>query len=398
MCITYPESIIRWCYRRGVMRGAVINPARKVGIWWMLMAIPVPACALQCGDNSSAQRDGGPTDGALITIDGSAVDAAPPLTFVDFAIGGCESRSEAGHCIARSPATLRFAPITSSPVSVYLWNFGDGENSSEPSVRHTFNQPGIYGISLDVEGPGGGFGVTKPGFVEIEVAVLGSPCRADSDCLSSRCICDPSDGPCPPVLTGRGICSAECDSLSPCEQGVCVNLNSGMSPTGQDWQRSLCLPSCTDGCPETLVCASVLSISGEWTQACMVPGLVAPIGASCVLADGSLGNSRCASGRCLDLGVRGLCGFDCSTIPCPPGTTCANFNGSLGSQCLADCDTTSCEGDPWLACTEAGHLGANGFVIAGQPPVTQWCSVKFCADDPSVCGSFGQCSDGHCGP
>ena len=38
----------------------------------------------------------------------------------------------------------------------FLWNFGDGNFSSDPAPRHVFNRPGTYDITLSVSPPGDG--------------------------------------------------------------------------------------------------------------------------------------------------------------------------------------------------------------------------------------------------
>jgi len=37
----------------------------------------------------------------------------------------------------------------------YVWDFDDGETSTEPNPRHTFTEPGFYEVSLTVKGPSG---------------------------------------------------------------------------------------------------------------------------------------------------------------------------------------------------------------------------------------------------
>ena len=44
---------------------------------------------------------------------------------------------------------LRVAFINTSTVSdEYLWNFGDGETSTQANPTHTYNQPGTYTVTL----------------------------------------------------------------------------------------------------------------------------------------------------------------------------------------------------------------------------------------------------------
>ncbi|MGE0869552.1 MAG: M43 family zinc metalloprotease [Kofleriaceae bacterium] len=42
----------------------------------------------------------------------------------------------------------------------YLWTFGDGTTSSEPSPAHTFSAPGMYEVTLEVTDPGSGNATT----------------------------------------------------------------------------------------------------------------------------------------------------------------------------------------------------------------------------------------------
>ncbi len=54
-----------------------------------------------------------------------------------------------------APLTVRFINQSSGNIAQIQWNFGDGTTSTETSPTHTFANPGIYTVTLQVSGPGG---------------------------------------------------------------------------------------------------------------------------------------------------------------------------------------------------------------------------------------------------
>ncbi|MCS6834953.1 MAG: PKD domain-containing protein [Anaerolineae bacterium] len=54
-----------------------------------------------------------------------------------------------------APLTVRFTNVTSGIFSSSLWNFGDGSTRSDLNPVHTFNNPGLYVVTLTVGGPSG---------------------------------------------------------------------------------------------------------------------------------------------------------------------------------------------------------------------------------------------------
>ena len=59
------------------------------------------------------------------------------------------------------PLTVRFTNQSNGTFTSAAWNFGDGQSSSEISPIHTFNNPGLYNVTLTVTGPGGSSNVTR---------------------------------------------------------------------------------------------------------------------------------------------------------------------------------------------------------------------------------------------
>jgi PKD repeat protein len=60
------------------------------------------------------------------------------------------------------------AIVSASSATAYLWDFGDGEYSESPSPVHTYNEPGIYDVSLTVENELGSFTAHKKNIISVE--------------------------------------------------------------------------------------------------------------------------------------------------------------------------------------------------------------------------------------
>jgi PKD repeat protein len=381
-------------------------------------AAALPACSCDGGAGTSDAGMAG--DGGAVGDAAPRSDAAAPLIWIDFAITGCaasggDDRPDAGPggdagagdeadggagaaqpCTGPAPLSLAFVPVAPAPVEVYEWSFGDG---SEPDRRaapeHVYTEPGVYDVSLFGEGPGGTASVMKTGLVVVGPAGLGNACSADEQCASGRCVCgaEPCDG------VAAGFCSADC-SAAECDQGVCADLAAGAPPDPAAWQARLCLPGCGGeaACPTGLVCRELLRADGQgWTEACFAPGLLADIGDSCTGAGGEREDWRCASGLCMAEGLRGVCSALCADEPCPASAACATFTGGEPApSCVARCEQTACDGDPWLACEAPGGAGPKGFSVDEEPSESGYCAPRSC-DEPEDC-PLGQCLDGSCGP
>jgi PKD repeat protein len=373
----------------------------------------VPAllvAAIGCGDDDTTMavdaataNDAGPVSDASFNS-----DAGPSLTFVDFSITGCEDIAldagvaDAGPtapCPGAAPLTLRFTALAPAPVTVHAWSFGDGTGSdSRPSPDHMFELPGSYTVTLDVEGPSGTANIIKNNIVVAVTAPNGHICTLSSQCTSADCLC--GDGAtCPAGLT-TGICTTDCSGASPCDTGeVCSDLAPTTPAMPAAWQRQVCLQSCAGGatCSDGLVCRSLRNGAGSgFVEGCFPADLLGDIGDSCVDEDGNIDDALCASGTCLDEGARGLCSADCSTDSCPTGSACATFVGGTPTpSCMANCDTTACDTDPWLACEQPGGAASKSFTVDETPVASGYCAPKSCSGAPD-CGVDGMCSSGFC--
>ncbi len=386
------------------------------------LAVAAPALAGVCALLGAC----GPDDSGLAAPDASApvIDAAAPapdappggddvpLSWVDFAIAGCEERGprdgEEPWCRGTAPLSLHFVALTPASIDVYRWSFGDGEESQAAGPKHTFAHPGRYDISLTVAGPGGTAQAEIQDAVGVTPAPLGAACEMAAQCGAELCLC--SDDGCAPPLD-RGLCTEPCGDGDGCDEGVCADLAAGQPDDPEPWQATLCLPECEGpgDCSAGEACLAFpagdgADVSGTeadgWIRGCFAKGPLAPIGGSCRDGGGAADDGACASGTCLDEGARGMCSASCEDIECPAGAACATFQDSdLGARCVHRCDgdAAPCDDDPWLACEDPDQDGDPSFSVNEEPAPGGYCAPKRC-EDAADCGTAGACDGGYCGP
>ncbi len=66
-----------------------------------------------------------------------------------------------------APLEVQFTDVSSGTVEGWEWSFGDGVTSTLQHPVHTFSS-GIYTVSLQVSGPGGGDLLSEPGYITVE--------------------------------------------------------------------------------------------------------------------------------------------------------------------------------------------------------------------------------------
>jgi PKD repeat protein len=66
-----------------------------------------------------------------------------------------------------APLTVDFTGNSTLPVNEWLWDFGDGEGSSEMNPSHTYNTPGYHTVGLTIQTPDGPYSNYKPGFISV---------------------------------------------------------------------------------------------------------------------------------------------------------------------------------------------------------------------------------------
>ncbi len=65
----------------------------------------------------------------------------------------------------RAPLTVRFTDSSSGDITSRQWDFGDNQTSSKRNPTHTYLNPGIYTVSLNVSGPGGSSAKIRPAYI-----------------------------------------------------------------------------------------------------------------------------------------------------------------------------------------------------------------------------------------
>jgi len=69
------------------------------------------------------------------------------------------------------PLAVQFSDASTGSISSWLWNFGDGQTSTEQNPQHTYIAAGSYTVSLTVNGPSGSDTETKTAFVNVYTPV-----------------------------------------------------------------------------------------------------------------------------------------------------------------------------------------------------------------------------------
>ncbi len=63
--------------------------------------------------------------------------------------------------VGQAPLVVRFTNQSSGPITSYSWSFGDGGSSPDANPVYTFRNPGVYNVTLVVNGPGGSSNVSR---------------------------------------------------------------------------------------------------------------------------------------------------------------------------------------------------------------------------------------------
>jgi len=134
-------------------------------------ALAIPVLAVAFGACSKKQLPGKAATPTLMGAAGTATPGGTPqagaaATQEKYLIVIVEAEPEEG----KAPLTVHFKsgrePGSGKPPLQFLWNFGDGTESTEENPVHTFTQPGSYEVTLKASDATGD---TDEDFVRIEV-------------------------------------------------------------------------------------------------------------------------------------------------------------------------------------------------------------------------------------
>jgi len=64
-----------------------------------------------------------------------------------------------------APLTVQFTDLSTGMITDWSWDFGDGGSSTEQNPSNTYQDPGVYTVSLTVTGPGGSDTKNQPDYI-----------------------------------------------------------------------------------------------------------------------------------------------------------------------------------------------------------------------------------------
>lgn len=135
-----------------------------------------------------------------------------------------------------TPLSVSFTQLSTGPVETYLWDFGDGETSTEEHPVHTFINPGSYTVSLTVHGMDMEDTKTRENYITVNDPPLGYvDIQADILALhagSTRWGDYDNDGDLDLLITGSDQNSEFQTELYENQTGNFVNVDAGLPPVG----------------------------------------------------------------------------------------------------------------------------------------------------------------------
>ncbi len=105
------------------------------------------------------------------------------VTLTATGMGGTDTETKVGYVTVYNPVVAGFeatptngtAPLSveltsnsTGDITIYAWDFGDGETSSLPNPIHVYESAGVYSVSLTVSGPGGVDSETKEDYIVVQ--------------------------------------------------------------------------------------------------------------------------------------------------------------------------------------------------------------------------------------
>jgi YVTN family beta-propeller protein len=85
------------------------------------------------------------------------------------------SRFSASPVSGKAPLTVSFTDRSTGAPTSWKWYFGDETNSTEKNPVHTYNEPGLYSVTLTAGGASGSNALTKTGFIAVSGVSLNTP-------------------------------------------------------------------------------------------------------------------------------------------------------------------------------------------------------------------------------
>ncbi len=80
-----------------------------------------------------------------------------------------------------APLKVNFTDQSRGIIDSWAWDFGDGQTDSQQHPSHTYNNAGVFGVSLTVTGSGGSTTETKSGFITVTEQTVKPVARFTAD-------------------------------------------------------------------------------------------------------------------------------------------------------------------------------------------------------------------------
>ena len=118
-----------------------------------------------------------------------------------------------------SPLTVNFSDQSIGQISSWLWDFGDGETSTEQNPSHTYEAEGKYTVTLTINGPSGESTKRKSNYIVVGKYLTKLDLVIDTeasvgDQINYELIATYSDGSSIPITDGYTLFSSEEDVVS----------------------------------------------------------------------------------------------------------------------------------------------------------------------------------------
>jgi PKD repeat protein len=84
------------------------------------------------------------------------------------------------------PFNVHFADKSTGKVTLWKWNFGDGETSTHQNPTHRYEKPGLYTVTLTVSGPGGSDTLTRTDYILVTESVKKPVARFETEPMMGR--------------------------------------------------------------------------------------------------------------------------------------------------------------------------------------------------------------------
>lgn len=110
---------------------------------------------------NAANNNGTASGDYIYTTTASSSAPPPPAPTADF------SAAPTSGC---APLSVDFTDLSTGEITQWDWDFGDGNSSGQQHPSHTYQDGGVYTVSLTVTGPGGSDTETKFDYITVNAA------------------------------------------------------------------------------------------------------------------------------------------------------------------------------------------------------------------------------------